>query len=104
MAKEKVLGGFLTESDVMISALEANAADTAHLDSRKQTVATLRDELIELNKQQEAAKAQVQQLTAQIKANLKAARKELSLLRKGVQAIYGDDVEKLEEFGIKVKS
>ena len=103
MAGEKLLGGLLTQIDVMVGGLEANAEGTAHLNTRKGRVATLQVELADLNVQQEAAKALVQQLTAQIKVKLKEGKREIRLLKKGVQAIYGDDVQKLEEFGIRVK-
>ena len=103
MAGEKILGSFLTAADVMVGGLESNAEGTAHLNTRKEKVTTIQVELVDLNVQQEAAKSLVQQLTAQIKAKLKEGKKEIRLLKKGVQAIYGDDVQKLEEFGIKVK-
>jgi len=104
MAGEKVLGALLTEMDVMVNGLDAHAAELGHLDSRKAAVQTLRVEIVEVNQEQEMAKALTQELTADLRAKMKAARKELRLLRKGVQAMYGDDVQMLEEFGIKVKS
>jgi hypothetical protein len=104
MAGEKVLGALLTEASVMLKGLETNAADLAHLSARRTALQTLQVELTDLNQRQEAAKATLQQLSAQINAQQKTARTELRLLRKGVEAVYGDDAQKLEEFGIRVKS
>jgi uncharacterized protein YydD (DUF2326 family) len=98
-----VLGKVLTEIDVIVSGLSANSAQLGHLMERRDTLTALHDELEALNVEQEALKAKAQQVTAQIEAKIQVARTEMRLLRHGIRAVYGEDTQKLEEFGIRVR-
>lgn len=102
MAGEKSLGALLSETAIMVEAMNANADDLAHLNGRKATIEANRVTLEVLRQRQSALKAQRKELSAEIKLVSSEQRKELTLIRKGLTAVYGH-TQKLEEFGIKVK-
>lgn len=102
MAGEKTLGALLSESSVMIGAMNANAADLRHLEGRKATIEANKTTLEALNQRQEALKAESQSVSAEIKRVSDEQRKELTLIRKGLTAVYGK-TQKLLEFGIKIR-
>ncbi len=104
MAGKKTLGALMTEIDVMLNGLNANAADLVHLAGRKTNLEGLRTQLVQYNQEQEAAQAQAQQATERLHAAMKSARKELKSLKNGVKAVYGENTQKIEEFGARVRS
>jgi len=104
MSAESIIGRLLIELSVLLAGLINNAADLPHMQVQAQTIQQIRDNLSTLNDRQEAAKASLHQLTEQIKGARTQSRFEMRKARNGVKAVYGDRTQKLEEFGIPVRS
>jgi len=104
MSAETVLGRMLTNLNVLISGLAANAADLPHLQSNTQLLTQLRDELVALNDRQEAQKAELHQVSEKLGSVVNRLNGEIQKARNSIKGVYGNRMQKLEEFGIAVKS
>ena len=100
MNVDTTLGRILTNLNVLISGLAANAADLVHLQSNTQLLTQLRDELVAMNDQQEADKARLHQASDQLNSLVKRVKSEVQKARNGVKSVYGNRSLKLEEFGV----
>ena len=81
--------------------LTANAADLAFLEAERTQFTALATSLGALDAQQEALKAQLQQVTQDLNAKVGQMKGLESRLRASLKGKYGTKNEKLEEFGIK---
>ncbi len=81
--------------------LTANAADLAFLEAERTQFTALLASLGTLDAQQEALKAQLQQVTQELDTKVGQATALESRLRASIKGKYGAKSEKLEEFGIK---
>jgi hypothetical protein len=81
--------------------LDANAADLTFLAAEHDRITTLAANLAALNAQQEALKAQTQQVTQALHGGMDQMIELESRVRNSLKGKYGTKNEKLEEFGIK---
>jgi hypothetical protein len=81
--------------------LNANAADLAFLATECDQITALVANLAALEAQQEALKAQTQQVTQALDAQVGQMTALESRVRASLKGKYGAQNEKLEEFGIK---
>ncbi len=81
--------------------LDANAAELTFLEAERTQITALVASLGTLDAQQEALKAQLQQVTQELKAKISQMMLLESRLRASLKGKYGAKNEKLEEFGIK---
>jgi len=104
MSEETVFGRILTSLSVMVAGLAAHAAELPHLQTGAQRLQQLNDQAVDLNTAQEAAKAQLHDVTEQVYAAFDQIREELNRARNGVRSFYGVRSHKLEEFGVAPRS
>jgi hypothetical protein len=81
--------------------LDANAADLTFLEPERDQITALVANLAALEAQQEALKAQTQQVTQALHAGIGQMCELESRMRNSLKGKYGAKNEKLDEFGIK---
>ena len=92
-----VMGGLIR----LISALNANAAELAHLDGARLRLAKLATDLEGITQQQAALTASKQEASKQLQKLLVEGQRLASGMTKFLQEHYGTRSEKLAEFGLQ---
>jgi hypothetical protein len=82
-------------------ALEANAADLAHVEGSRTKLALVLGEIEEVTLRQAVATVVKQEASQQLKRLLGEGQRLANLLRVAVKENYGPDAEKLSEFGLQ---
>ena len=101
MAREPKYGVTVNGWERLLASFEANAADFQQLESYRAQLAAMLGQLKEATTQQASLTAGKQEATKQVRTLLVGGRKLATFLRNGVRQRYGDDSEKLVEFGLK---
>src|SRR5262245_28017360 len=101
MAKETTYAGVLGDLSRFDAALEANAADLAHLEGTRTRLRTLLGGAQETAKEQAALIASKQESSKRLRSQVSEAQRVASGLRKLVIQHYGLRSEKLAEFGLQ---
>jgi hypothetical protein len=89
------------EGEIMLSGLEANAADLGHLAGSRDKLGVLLEEFSELLSQQQQATAAKLEVSRQVQQVQRAATTLILLLRRSVQEHYGSRSDKLAAFGVQ---
>ena len=98
---ERTQSGMLGELGRFSAALEANAADLAHLDGPRLLLAKIVDEVRGILQQQATLRASKQEASRILKARMVEGQRVASGLRSFLQQYYGTRSEKLAEFGLQ---
>jgi len=101
MAKETTYAGVLGSLSRFDAALEANAADLAHLEGSRTRLRTLLSGAQETAKEQAALVAGKQEASKRLRSQLNEAQRVASGMSKLVIQHYGLRSEKLAEFGLQ---
>jgi hypothetical protein len=101
MAKETTYSGVLGRLSRFDAALEANAADLAHLEGTRTRLRTLLGGAQETAKEQAALIASKQESSKRLRSQVSEVQRVASGLRKLVIQHYGLRSEKLAEFGLQ---
>jgi hypothetical protein len=101
MAKETTYAGVLGDLSRFDAALEANAADLAHLEGTRTRLRTLLGGAQTTAKEQAALVASKQESSKRLRSQVTEAKRVASGLRKLVIEHYGLRSEKLAEFGLQ---
>ena len=101
MAKETTYAGVLGDLSRFDAALEANAADLAHLEGTRTRLRTLLGGAQATAKEQAALVANKQEASKRLRSQVTEAQRVASGLRKLVTEHYGLRSEKLAEFGLQ---
>jgi predicted component of type VI protein secretion system len=101
MAKETTYSGVLGRLSRFDAALEANAADLAHLEGTRTHLRTLLGGAQETAKEQAALIASKQESSKRLRSQVSEVQRVASGLRKLVIQHYGLRSEKLAEFGLQ---
>ena len=99
MAWEDKKVGKIGDLRRLLAALEANAADLAHLEVSRQKLEGLLAQVVQIDLEQSARTAAKQEATRQLVLLLTEAERLATVLRFGVREHYGIRSEKLAEFG-----
>ena len=91
----------MTEADVLLVKVQANAADLAHLETNRSRLAAALEGAKEASIRQAASKAQVQQATRDLEGFLSELKEQVTRMRNGIRHQYGLKSEKLVEFGLQ---
>lgn len=90
----------LTEAARILSAMQANSLDLAHLEGSRDKLESHLELARELARQQASFAASKQEATRQLQQTLKGLEKLVIFLRYGVKEHYGTRSEKLVDFGL----
>jgi hypothetical protein len=90
----------LTEAERILSAMQANVLDLAHLEGSRDKLQSHLELAKELSRQQASFAASKQVTTSQLQQTLKALEKLVIFLRHGVKEHYGTRNQKLVDFGL----
>jgi hypothetical protein len=101
MAREKTYSGVLGRLGRLNTALEANAADLAHLEGPRTRLRTLLTDAEGVAKEQAALVASKQDSSKRLRALVIEAQRVESALNKLITQHYGLRAEKLAEFGLQ---
>jgi len=101
MAKETTYAGVLGDLSRFAAALEANAADLAHLEGTRTRLNTLLGSAQGTAKEQAALVASKQESSKRLRSQVTEAKRVASGMRKLVTEHYGLRSEKLAEFGLQ---
>ena len=101
MGNERSQSGILGELGRFSAALEANAADLAHLDGPRLLLAEIVDEARGIAQQQAALRASKQEASRKVKELMVRGQRVASGMRSFLQLNYGIESEKLAEFGLQ---
>ena len=101
MARDPQYGVTLNGWHGLGTALEANKQDFLELETHRQQLVSMHDQVHELAKQQAMFAAAKQDATKRLQELLGNGRKLATFLRTGVRQRYGNRSEKLVEFGLQ---
>jgi hypothetical protein len=90
----------IKEGERLASAIQANTADLAHLQTQQDQLGTMVEDLQELVFRQGALTAEKQEVSKQIQMMTETCSKLIAVVRKAVRFHYGSRSEKLPEFGL----
>ena len=85
----------------LLAALEANAADLAHLEASRQKLEGFLTQAVQIDLEQSARTAAKQEATRQLELLLDEAERLSTVLRFSIKEHYGIRSEKLAEFGLQ---
>ena len=85
----------------LLAALEANAADLAHLEASRQKLEGFLTQAVQIDLDQSARTAAKQEATKQLELLLDEAERLATVLRFAIKEHYGIRSEKLAEFGLQ---
>jgi len=100
MARDPKYGVTLNGWERLLAAFEANADDFPQLETYRVQLAAMLGELQGTAAQQAALAASKQAKSKHLRSLLVEGRKLANFMRSGVRRRYGDDSEKLVEFGL----
>jgi len=100
MARDPKYGVTLNGWERLLVAFEANAGDFPQLESYRAQLAEMLGKLKEAAAQQAALAASKQEESKRLRKLLTEGRKLATFMRNGARRRYGDDSEKLVEFGL----
>lgn len=101
MAKELKYGATLNGWEYLLSSLDANGGDFAHLEAQRQQLGTMLSQARDTATEQAAFAASKQDATQRLRSLLTEGRKLATFLRNGVRQRYGNRAEKLVEFNLQ---
>ncbi len=90
----------LTEAERILSAMQANGLDLAHLEGSRDKLQSQLELAKELSRQQASFAASKQVTTSQLQQTLQDLEKLVIFLRYGVKEHYGTRSQKLVDFGL----
>jgi len=85
----------------LVTAVEANSTDLAHLEFSNQKLSGTLDRVVDITKQQSALTAGKQEMTRQLREALTEGNRLATVLRLAIKEHYGIRSEKLAEFGMQ---
>lgn len=91
----------VSEWELLIRSLEANAADLRHLQVPRANLQDLLEQARILANQQDLHRAAKQQIFKRLQERLDLGQKLATFLRVGIRQFYGNRNDKLVEFGIE---
>jgi hypothetical protein len=91
----------VSQWELLIRSLEANAADLPHLEVPRLSLQDLLVQVRELANQQDLHRATKQQIFKRLQERLDLGQKLATFLRVGLRQFYGNRSDKLVEFGIQ---
>jgi hypothetical protein len=101
MAKETTYAGMLGSWRRLLAAIEANAAELAHLETSRIKLEGLLTEAVGVNSRQGAMTASKQEASQRLLGLLNAGQRVTTVLRVSIREHYGPRSEKLAEFNLK---
>ena len=101
MPREDRQAGKIGDVRRLLAALEANAADLAHLEVPRLKLEGLFSQAVQIDLEQATRKAAKQEATKQLQVLLVEAQRLSTVLRFAVKEHYGIRSEKLAEFGLQ---
>lgn len=101
MAKELKYGVTLNGWEYLLSSLEANSGDFAHLEEQRLQLGVMLAEARDTANEQAAFTASKQDATQRLHFLLAEGRKLATFLRNGIRQRYGNRAEKLVEFNLQ---
>ncbi len=101
MARSKSYAETVITWDKLLVALEANIADLPDLETSRQRLQVIRDQITAFATEQAAATASRQQATQRVEFLLAQGRKLATVLRTTVREHYGNRNQKIAEFGLQ---
>ena len=100
MSKERTLKGKLGDLQQLLSSLNANSADLAHLEATRIMLGDQLAKAQEAIERQGVHRAAKQEASQEFQAALTECERLANILRLGVKQHYGIRAEKLAEFGL----
>jgi hypothetical protein len=91
----------LSSWEIMIKAVSANPEDAPHLQEQFGQLTAFLEQARSIVAEQAAVTARRQDLSKQLRETISAGNKLATLVRHGLKNRYGNDSEKLVEFGIQ---
>jgi hypothetical protein len=101
MQKKTRYGDFTFGWDQALGNMEAHAGELSHLEHARLALQGLRDRVTRLQLEQRYHEAERQRATREMQEALAEGEKTATFLRTGIKLVYGNDNEKLLEFGIQ---
>lgn len=90
----------LAEGERLVSALQANSADLAHLEASREKLDSFVEEMQELMLQQDTLTGQKQEVSRRLQQVIRDSTRLIHFLRHGLKEHYGPGNEKLAQFGL----
>ena len=101
MSKETTYAGKLGDLQKLVTVLESNSAELAHLTGARERIEILLAQALEKSKQQATLVASKQETSKQLKALVIEGQRVATAVRSMLKEFYGLRSEKLAEFGLQ---